>query len=65
MTECSGFLAATGIRVGPFDTQMSVVIFVTLLEQKNLILRGFSVLIYIKECIIIVDSIFKNKIQVD
>ena len=38
---------------------MPVVIFVTLLEQKNLILRGFSVLIHIKECIIIVDSIFK------
>lgn len=32
---------------------------------KKLILRGFSVLIYIKESIIIVDSIFKNKIQVD
>ena len=41
---------------------MPVVIFVTLLEQKNLILRGFSVLIHIKECIIIVDI---RKIQVD
>ena len=49
-------------QVSSFDTQMPVVIFVTLLEQKNLILRGFSVLIHIKECIIIVDSIFKNKI---
>ena len=29
---------------------------------KNLILCGFSVLVHIKECIIIVDSIFKNKI---